>query len=68
MCDSFYIIYFILFQKQQPKKKNHIIDLEKKQKQEIDRLEKDFGLVLNAEFNDLKEELERTSKVSLILN
>jgi hypothetical protein len=36
-------------------------ELEKKQKLELERLEKEFGQVLNADLDDLKKELEKTT-------
>lgn len=49
------------------KKKKHIIELEEKQKKEIENLEKDFNQALSSDLDELKKELEKSSQVNTIL-
>lgn len=49
------------------KKKKHIIELEEKQKKEIENLEKEFNQVLSSDLDELKKELEKSSQVNTIL-
>lgn len=48
-------------------KKKHIIELEEKQKREIENLEKEFNQVLSSDLDELKKELEKSSQVNTIL-
>ena len=49
------------------KKKKHIIELEEKQKKEIENLEKEYNQVLSSDLDELKKELKKSSQVNTIL-